>query len=377
VIFRLARVPLAVLMLTLASPLTAQQNPDLLGLPELPVPADNPITKEKAVLGERLFNDKRFSSTGKISCATCHDPKKGFTDNLRVSKGINGLTGTRNSPTVANAAFNQTQFWDGRSPSLEEQSQHPIVNPVEMGLANHDPVMKIVREDKQYIDGFKAAFNVEPAAIQLDHVLKAIATFERTVIDGNSRFDRWYYGGQNTLTPQEIRGFNVFVGNGRCVSCHAVEHTTALFTDHKFHNIGVGINRVPAKDIDAIATEFIKAQYDNATVDKKVLTDPKTSEIGRLAVTRKMFELGAFKTSTLRNIDLTAPYMHDGSLKTLEEVVEHYNRGGASSEKEKASITPFLSGGIRPLNLTANEKRELVAFMKSLTSAKYLAKKTR
>jgi cytochrome c peroxidase len=199
VIFRLARVPLAVLMLTLASPLTAQQNPDLLGLPELPVPADNPITKEKAVLGERLFNDKRFSSTGKISCATCHDPKKGFTDNLRVSKGINGLTGTRNSPTVANAAFNQTQFWDGRSPSLEEQSQHPIVNPVEMGLANHDPVMKIVREDKQYIDGFKAAFNVEPAAIQLDHVLKAIATFERTVIDGNSRFDRWYYGGQNTL----------------------------------------------------------------------------------------------------------------------------------------------------------------------------------
>ncbi len=353
--------------------LTAAEDPNLLGLPPVPVPEDNPITKEKVVLGDKLYNDARFSSTGKISCMTCHDPKKGFTDNLKVSKGVNGLTGTRNSPTVFNAAYGSSQFWDGRSPSLEEQAQHPITNPVEMGLANHDPVLKIVREDKDYIAKFKAAFGIEPKDIQLDHVLKAIATFERTQVGGNSRFDRWYFNGEKTMSPQEIRGFQVFLGNGRCVSCHAVEHTTALFTDNMFHNIGVGINRVPAADVDRLVSEFLKADYSLETIDKKVLTDKKTSEIGRVAVTKKLVDVGNFKTPTLRNIALTAPYMHDGSLRTLEEVVEHYNRGGASSDKEK--ITPYLSGGIRPLNLTKQEKADLVAFMKTLNSAKLVAKK--
>lgn len=350
----------------------ADNDPNMLGLPPLKVPADNPITKEKIALGDKLYNDKRFSSTGKIACMTCHDPKKGFTDNLRVSKGIKDLTGTRNSPTVFNAAYMTTQFWDGRSPSLEDQAQHPITNPVEMGLPNHDPVMKIVKEDPAYVAAFKAAFNVEPKDIVLDHVLKAIATFERTQVGGNSRFDRWYFNGEKTLNEREQRGFNVFIGNGRCVSCHTVEHTTALFTDNKFHNIGVGINRVPAADIDKLVGEFLKADYSKEVVDKKVLTDKKTSEIGRVAVTQQMVDIGNFKTPTLRNIALTAPYMHDGSLKTLEEVVEHYNRGGKSSDAEK--ITPYLSGGIRPLNLTATEKADLVAFMKSLNSAK-LAKR--
>lgn len=353
-----------------------KQTPDknLLGLPPLSVPADNPITKEKVILGDRLYNDMRFSSTGKISCATCHHPKKGFSDNLRTSKGINNLTGTRNSPTVLNSAFNSTQFWDGRSPSLEEQAQHPMVNPVEMGLPNHEPVLKIVREDKQYQEQFKAAFAVEPKDIQLDHVLKAIATFERTLIDGNSRFDRWYFGDEEKiLNAQEKRGFAVFTGNGRCVSCHTIENTTALFFDKQFHNIGVGINRLPKAVLESHAQEFLKSDYSNEAVDKKVLTDPSSSELGRLAVSKKLYDMGNFKTPTLRNIALTAPYMHDGSLKTLEEVVEHYNRGGASSDKEK--VNDFISGGIRPLNLTTAEKRDLVAFMKTLTSAKHLKNK--
>jgi len=347
---------------------------ELLGLPPLAVPKENPITKEKVLLGERLYNETRFSTTGKISCATCHHPDKGFTDNLRVSKGIKDLTGTRNSPTILNSAFYTSFFWDGRSPSLEDQARHPIVNPVEMGLANHDPVMKIVKEDKQYQDLFKSAFNIAPGAIKLEHVLMAIATFERTLIDGNSRFDRWYYAGDsNALNVQEKRGFNVFIGNGRCISCHAVEQTSALFTDNKFHNIGVGINRLSQADLEAVAQPFLKADHSQEAVDKKVLTDAKTSEIGRLAVSQKLFDMGNFKTPTLRNINLTAPYMHDGSLKTLEEVVEHYNRGGASTAKEK--INPYISGGIRPLNLTAGEKGDLVAFMKALTSAKHLKKK--
>lgn len=349
---------------------------NLLGLPPLPVPENNPITKEKVILGDRLYHDVRFSSTGKVSCATCHDSKKGFTDNLRVSKGINRLTGTRNSPTVLNAAFNTSQFWDGRSPSLEDQAQHPIINPVEMGLKNHNPVMKIVREEKKYQEQFKAAFGLEPKDIQLNHVLMAIATFERTQIDGNSRFDRWHYGGEEKiLTASEKNGFNVFIGNGRCVSCHTVEHTSALFTDNKFHNIGVGINKLSIADQTAIAQEFLKSDYSNEAVDVKVLTDAKTSEVGRLAVSKKLYDMGNFKTPTLRNINLTAPYMHDGSLKTLEDVVEHYNRGGASSDKER--INDFISGGIRPLNLTATEKRDLVAFLKTLTSARHTGNVTK
>ncbi|MGE0761906.1 MAG: cytochrome-c peroxidase [Bdellovibrionales bacterium] len=350
---------------------SAEANQDLLGLPALNVPKDNPITKEKVVLGDRLFNDVRFSSTGKVSCATCHDPNKAFTDSpLKTSKGIHDLTGTRNAPTVINSAFYQTQFWDGRSPSLEDQSQHPIINPVEMGLKNHEPLLQIVRGEKSYQDMFKAAFGVAAHKISMKHVMMAMATFERTIIDGNSRFDRWYFKGEATLSEKEIAGFQTFVGNGRCVSCHAVEQTSALFTDNKFHAIGVGINRLPQAEVERLGHEFLQAQYDNKQVDEKVLSDAKVSELGRFAVTRNMSEMGAFKTSGLRNIDLTAPYMHDGSLKTLEDVVEHYNRGGASSDKEKSAITPYLSGGIRPLNLTNAEKSNLVAFMKALTSQK-------
>jgi cytochrome c peroxidase len=346
---------------------------EFLGLPELEVPSDNPISREKVALGEKLFNDKRFSSTGKIACAECHNSQKGFTDGpLQVSKGINGLTGTRNAPTVLNAAFNKTQFWDGRAASLEEQSQFPFINSVEMGLKNHDPILKIVREDKEYTAAFKEVFGIAADKIGMGEVMKAIATFERTLIDGNSRFDRWYFRGEKTLNASEIRGFNTFLGNGRCVSCHMVEQTSALFTDHKFHNVGVGINKVSQKDIERYAEQFLTAQMNKATVDEKVLTEPKTSELGRFAVTRDIDQMGAFKTSTLRNIDLTAPYMHDGSLKTLSEVVDHYNRGGASSDQEK--INSFVSGGIRPLNLTNQEKADLVAFLKTLTSRKHLKK---
>lgn len=375
-VLRLARIPLYAFIGLLVYLPALSADPNLLGLPELSIPADNPITKEKVALGDKLFHDVRFSSTSKVSCATCHDPKKGFTDRLVVPKGINDLRGTRNGPTVLNSAFFKSQFWDGRSPSLEDQALHPFVNPVEMGLPDHAPILKVIREDKAYREAFKKVFNLEPEAIQIGHVTMAIATFERTIIDGNSKFDRWYYGNQaNAMNAQEIRGFNVFVGNGRCVSCHAVEQTSAIFTDHQFHNIGVGINRLSEKDLERLSAEYLRARYSNEQVDKKALTDPKSSELGRFAVTRDLSDMGGFKTSTLRNIDLTGPYMHDGSLKTLEEVVDHYNRGGMSSDKEKAN--PYMSGGIRPLNLTVAEKRDLVVFMKALTSQKNLNKKTR
>ncbi len=341
-----------------------------LGLPTLEMPKDNPLTRDKVLLGEKLFNDKRFSSTGKISCATCHVPEMGFTDSpLQVSKGIRDLTGTRNAPTIINSAYNSSQFWDGRSPDLEDQSLHPFVNPVEMGLNDHAPILKIIRTDPEYVKAFKKVFDVSPVEITIRHVVKAIAAFERVIISANSRFDRWYFNGEDVLSKEEKKGFDVFIGNGRCVSCHVIEYTTALFIDNKFHNVGVGINRVSDDDISRLTGEFLKAIYDQSTVDKKVLSDTKTSELGRFAVTRNIAEVGSFKTPTLRNIALTAPYMHDGSLKTLEEVIDHYNRGGASSDKEK--INPYLSGGIRPLNLTQDEKDALTAFMKTLTGKKF------
>lgn len=337
-----------------------------LGLPQVEIPKENPMSKEKVALGKKLFEDTRFSSTGQVSCSTCHDEAKGFTDHLVKSEGINSLKGTRNSPTVLNAAFNATQFWDGRSPTLEDQSRHPFVNSVEMGLKNHEPILEVVRSDPDYVKAFKSVFNKSGKDIKIEHVTMAIGAFERTVIAGNSRFDQWYYAGEKSLSDSELRGFQAFIGNGRCVSCHMIEQSSGLFTDHRFHNIGVGINRVPKDDVDRLVTEFLKANFNREEVDEKVLNDLKTSELGRFAVTQNQNDIGAFKTATLRNIELTAPYMHDGSLKTLEDVVEHYNRGGASSDKEV--ITPFLSGGIRPLNLTEQEKKDLVAFMKSLTS---------
>jgi cytochrome c peroxidase len=319
-------------------------------------------------LGDKLFNDKRFSATGEVSCATCHDPAKAMTDSPRkTSEGINALTGTRNAPTVLNAAYNKTQFWDGRSPSLEDQAQHPFLNPVEMALPSHDPILEIVNRDPGYVAAFTAAFRVDAGAITMDHVTKAIAAFERTQVGGDSPWDRWYFGGEeDAISAAAKRGFQVFLTDGRCISCHTIEQDHALFTDHLFHNIGVGINAIQPR-VPELARAFLKAKAEGADVDVTVLSNPDVSHLGRFAVDEQLSSMGTFKTSTLRNIELTAPYMHDGSIETLRDVVVHYNNGGATNEGDP--INPFLSGGIRPLDLTDEQIDDLVAFMEALTSA--------
>jgi cytochrome c peroxidase len=341
-----------------------------LGLPPLPVSHDNPQTPEKIALGEKLFNDTRFSSTGEVSCATCHDPKKAFTDSpLRTSEGINKMTGTRNAPTVINALYFDKQFWDGRSPDLEDQALHPFINPIEQGLEDHQPILEIVRTDQAYVSAFKTVFGKTGDEITMTEVTKAIAAFERTVVGGNSPFDRWYFGGESdALTVAQKRGFDLFINEGRCVSCHVVEQTQALFTDNRFHNIGIGINDIQ-DDVPKLAGEFLHAEATLSEVDVKVLSDKKTSELGRFAVTRGFDDLGSFKTPTLRNIAVTAPYMHDGSLETLRDVVVHYNNGGVTNEDDP--VNDFLAGGIRPLNLTDQEIDDLVAFMEGLTSPEF------
>jgi cytochrome c peroxidase len=341
-----------------------------LGLPPVPIPKDNPQSAAKIELGNKLFHDIRFSSTGDVSCATCHALDKAFTDSpLQVSEGINKLTGTRNAPTVLNAVYMKTQFWDGRSPSLEDQALHPFLNPVEMGLKDHEPILEVVRTDPDYAKAFKDVFGKSGNDITMKEVTMAIAAFERQQVLGNTPFDRWFYGGEEeAMTAQQKRGFELFVNEARCVSCHLIEQTQALFTDSRFHNIGVGINDIQ-NDVPKLAGEFLRAEATLAEVDVKVLSDKKTSELGRFAVTRKVDEVGAFKTPTLRNIAATAPYMHDGSLETLRDVVVHYNNGGVT--KEGDPVNDFLSGGIRPLNLTDKEIDDLVAFMEALTSPEY------
>ncbi|MGD0961467.1 MAG: cytochrome c peroxidase [Methylomonas sp.] len=347
----------------------ASSDYQLLGLPPLPIPANNPQTPAKIALGNKLFHDKRFSIDGTVSCSKCHDDKKAFTDNLPVSVGNHGLTGTRNAPTVINAAFSKFQFWDGREPDLESQAKGPFINPVEAGLPNNEPILALVRGDPEYSAAFAEVFHVSGGQLTMEHVTKAIASFERTIIAGNSPFDRFYFHGeQAAMTERQQRGFQLFLGQGRCVSCHTIEQDQALFSDGRFHNIGVGINAIQA-DIPRLAQAFLEANAKGGDVDKLVLTDKKTSELGRFAVSRVFNDLGAFKTPTLRNVALTAPYMHDGSLKTLKEVIVHYNNGGVTPAT--AQVNAFLSGGIRPLNLLDNQIDDLAAFLEALTSAQY------
>ncbi len=342
------------------------ENP-LLGLPPVPIPEDNPQTPAKIALGDKLYNETRFSTDGEVGCFTCHMPEKAFTDSpLKVSEGIEKKTGTRNAPTVVNSAYFTTQFWDGRSPDLEDQALHPFINPVEHGLADHEPILEIVRTDPEYAKAFEEVFGTTGEAITMREVTLAIASFERTVLSGNSPFDRWFYAGESdAVTDQQKRGYDVFVNQGRCVSCHVIEQTQALFTDNRFHNLGVGINNIQ-NEVPELVTTFLEADMTLSEVDVEVLTDSRTSELGRFAITRDFDDIGSFKTPTLRNIALTAPYMHDGSVETLEDVMVHYMNGGVTDAGDP--INDFLSGGIRPLNIEVEQIEDLVAFMEALTS---------
>lgn len=269
---------------------TAAPKPPL-GLPALVVPEGNPQTPEKIALGRKLFEDKRFSSTGQVACASCHDAKKAFTDSpLATSEGIKvkgkALTGTRNAPTVVNAAYFSSMFWDGRSADLEDQAQHPFLNPVEMALPDHQPILKVARSDREYVKAFQQVFGKSGSAITMKEVTQAIAAFERTQISGNSPFDRFFYGGEAAaLTEQQKRGFDLFVNKGRCVSCHVIEQTTALFTDNRFHNIGVGINGVQA-DVSGIRPLLLtEPEIDDLVAFLEALTSPEFASLPSAART--------------------------------------------------------------------------------------------
>lgn len=321
------------------------------GVLEPIIPEDNPLTKGKIDLGKILFFDKRLSADDTISCATCHDQEKGFADGRVIAVGIKERKGTRNSPTVLNAAFFDTQFWDGRVITLEEQAKQPIINPNEMGMPSHDALVEKISNISEYKTAFQAIFGTEK--ITIDHIARAIASFERTLISFNAPFDRFIAGEKDAISASAQRGWKLFQGKARCVTCHEFNRSYPFFTNNKFHNVGVAMK---GKDF-----EFLARKAASSGADPSALVQEEASaELGRYLVTKEPKDIGAFKTSGLRNIALTAPFMHDGSESTLESVVEFYNKGGVPN--------PNLDGGIRPLNLSEDEKKDLVEFMKSLTS---------
>ncbi|MEO8026190.1 MAG: cytochrome-c peroxidase [Bryobacteraceae bacterium] len=291
-----------------------------LGLLPIEFPADNPYTPEKAELGKLLYFDQRLSLDDNISCATCHTPKFAFTDGARTSAGIHGANGRRSAPTVINRAYSLAQFWDGRAATLEEQAKGPIENPIEMGHTHAACVSKI-----RAIPGYAALFEKVYGTrdISIDHIVKAIATFERTVLSGDSPYDRYKAGDKKAMSPAQIRGLKVFLNKGKCDACHEGIN----FTSNSYHNLGVNI-------------------------------DQPNPDVGRFEVTKDPADWGAFKTPTLRDVSRTGPYMHDGSMKTLEDVVEFYDKGGTANKN--------LDEKMKRLKLTADEKKDLVYFLHAL-----------
>jgi len=309
-------------------PLT-QVNAQILGpqrlgpLPQVVAPPNNPQSSAKIQLGKQLYFDTRLSKDNTISCATCHNPALGWSDKGPTSRGIAGQMGGRRSPPVSNAAYLPLQFWDGRSPSLEDQAKGPIQNPIEMGNT-HQAMIRTVADIPGYVEEFKRVFGEGPITVQ--QVADAIAAFERTVVTTDSKFDRYARGDHHALTRLEKQGLEVFNGKGHCTACHWGPN----FTDGRFHNLGV-----PA-------------------------LDPKNPDPGRYAVTKNPCDMGAFKTPTMRDVSLRPPYLHDGSEKTLESVIDFYDRGGGRD----ANLDPLMV----PLGLSRQEKRALVAFLKALVS---------
>jgi cytochrome c peroxidase len=305
-------------------PLTGTQalgpGPVKLGpLPPAPIPPGNPQTQLKVDLGRKLYFDPRLSKDGTISCASCHSPAMGWSDQGPTSRGIAGQRGGRRAPPVSNAAYFPLQFWDGRAATLEDQAKGPIANPIEMGNT-HEVMIRTVNDMPGYIEEFKAVFGTPP--ITIDQVAQAIAAFERTVVTTDSPFDRFVLGDDASLSCLERKGLEVFNGKGHCSCCHWGPN----FSDGRFHNLGV-----PP-------------------------LDPNKPDRGRYEITKDPEDMGAFKTPTMRDAGQRAPYLHTGAEKTLEDVVRFYDRGGGTRD-------PDLDRMMLPLGLSQGEIEALAAFL--------------
>jgi cytochrome c peroxidase len=330
-----------------------------LGLPsdtwDYYVPRDNPLTAAKIELGRKLFFDARLSADGKLSCATCHQTELAFADGKAIAEGIFGRLGVRNSISLFNVIYNTAQFWDGRVDTLEQQAIEPLVNPLEMGNASHEDVVKRLRKIPEYRAEFQSVFGGE---VTIDHLAKAIASYERTLISGDSPFDRFIAGHEKAISEEAKRGFAIFRGRGRCSRCHSFSEQRPFFTDFAYHNTGVAANHPNFNNLARRAAAAIETDQAKSTIDQLGALEGG-QELGRILFSYQLFDLGSYRTPSLRNVALTAPYFHDGSAKTLADVVRFYNGGGGTNIN--------LEEELHALGLTEAEQRDLVVFLESLT----------
>jgi cytochrome c peroxidase len=326
------------------------------------IPPENPQTPAKISLGEKLFFDRRLSVDGTVSCSTCHNPAFAFTDRKPSSVGVQGRGGQRNSPTVLNALYNKTQFWDGRVNTLEEQAALPIVNHVEMGYPNLEAAVGQIAALQEYQQAFRAAFGQPVNGADL---LRAIASYERTQLSFDSPFDHFIAGEQNAIDDSARRGWELFNNQARCNKCHALTDTqrdATFFTDNDFHNVGVLVVKHNVVALARQARQLINSGDKEAVDRAAIQTD--MSALGRFLVTKQEKDIASFKTPNIRNVLVTGPYFHDGSQETLWDVIDHYNKGAGLQN-------PYLDEDIQPLALTERDIDDVVAFMASLTSANY------
>jgi cytochrome c peroxidase len=355
------RAPVLAALVALLAACTPAPSSAPLGLPPMVVPEDNPLTAQKVSLGRKLFFDRRLSPNGTMSCAMCHVPEQGFTAHeLATPVGIEGRSVRRNAPTVLNAGWLKRLFHDGREISLENQVWGPLLAANEMGNPSIGYVIERIRSLADYAGLFEAAF--EGKGVSAERIGAALASYERTLAAGGSRFDRWRYGASTTaLDPRERLGFEIFAGKGRCTACHLVGEKSALFTDDGFHNTGVGWRR-SFGSAEKTRVELAPGRY--AELDRRTLesfSEAPAKDVGRYEITLDPKDRWAYRTPSLRNVALTAPYMHDGSLPSLEAVVEFYDRGGIDN--------PEKSPLVAPLGLSAEERAALVAFLKTLSGS--------
>jgi cytochrome c peroxidase len=330
-----------------------------LGLPadtwDYYVPRNNPMTPAKIELGRNLFFDARLSGDGRISCASCHDPKLAFTDGRAIAEGIAGRRGPRNSPSLLNAMFNTGQFWDGRADTLEDQAIQPLINPLEMGNNSYDEVVNRLRAIPEYRAGFQSVFGSE---VKIELVGRALAAYERTLVSGDAPLDRFIAGDQDAISDAARRGFALFRGRARCSRCHTFSDALPFFTDFNYHNTGVAMNHPNFDKISRQAYAAINADKGREVIDA-LAKQEGGQELGRVLITYQVFDIGSYRTPSLRNIALTAPYFHDGSAKTLADVVKFYNQGGRQNINREWDLDAIA--------LDEDEKRDLVAFLESLT----------
>ena len=347
-------------------PLAAPKSLDQVGVPRAATlaaaPPDNPQTPEKIALGQELFFDGRLSVDGTVACATCHDPARAFTDGLPVSVGVAGRAGQRNAPTILNALYNKFQFWDGRAQTLEQQAAFPITNPSETAEPNLDAAVAAVAKAPEYQSAFQRVFGRPPNGPDLT---RAIASYERTQFAFDAPFDRFIAGDATAISASAQRGWTLFNGKARCNLCHALTDQTkdpTFFTDNDFHNIRIGIIRHNVVALACRAMAQLKAGDLEAVDTAAIQSD--LSVLGRFLVTRKDPDIAAFKSPSLRNVLVTAPYFHDGSQATLWDVMDHYNKGDGLHN-------PYLDTDIHPLALSEAEIDDVIALMASLTSDQY------